>query len=86
MAYDESTKITIWNKARIIPDYDVGVWRHDKDGKVIKWVDYGNRQSDYGWEIHHVRATALGGPDTLSNLIPLHWETNARLGGQLGGN
>ena len=86
MTYDETTKRTIWDKARVIPDYDAGEWRRDRDGKAIKWVEFGNRQSDYGWEIHHVRAATLGGTDTLSNLTPLHWETNARLGGQLGGN
>ena len=81
MSFDDFTKRTVWNKGRIIPKYNSDEWRLDRDGKVIRWRDHGNRQSKYGWEIHHVRAAARGGSDALSNLIPLHWETNARLGG-----
>ena len=85
MSFNDLTKRLVWTKGQIIPGWSADEWRHDKDGRVIRWEDYGNRQSENGWEIHHVLATTLGGSDALSNLIPLHWETNASHGGRLSG-
>lgn len=82
---DEQRKLAVWNKGRIIQGYDAAIWRHDDFGHVIRFTDYGDRQSDYGWEIDHITALALGGFDDLSNLRPLHHARNASLGGTLSG-
>lgn len=74
----------VWRKGAIIPNYDAYVWRRDHLGNAIRRTDYGNRNSDYGWEVDHIRATALGGGDALVNLRPLHWRANATAGGRLG--
>ncbi|MCF8239512.1 MAG: HNH endonuclease [Saprospiraceae bacterium] len=43
----------------------------------MKFTDHGDRTSDYGWEIDHIRAVSNGGNDDLENLQPLHWRNNA---------
>lgn len=82
---DEQKKIAVWIKGHPIQGYDSSVWRRDDFGHAIRFSDYGDRNSDYGWEIDHVVANALHGSDNLSNLRPLHCLRNASLGGLLGG-
>ena len=51
---------------------------------MIKRGKYGDRTSDYGWEIDHTKPVSEGGSDDLSNLRPLQWENNAtKQGGRL---
>ena len=76
---------TVWLKGHIIEGYDPNVWRRDDYGNAIRRTDYGNRQSDWGWEIDHILAVTLGGADHISNLRPLHYRANAALGGVLSG-
>jgi len=49
--FSEDLKQNVWNKGRIIPDFSSDIWRWDKCGDVIKWSDFGNRESKFGWEI-----------------------------------
>jgi hypothetical protein len=87
---DEIKKLAVWAKGRIVPPslqhtYDPTVWRYDDLGNPIKYDEYGNRSSPYGWEYdHHPVAAALGGTDDISNLRPLHCIANASHGGVLG--
>ena len=74
----------IWSKGNVILGYDSNVWRSDVYGNPMNYFQYGNRHSEYGWEIHHIVEVALGESDELYNLRPLHWRANARLGGLLG--
>ena len=73
----------IWAKGRIIPDFDPNEWRWDHAGRVMRFNDYGNRQSKFGWEKGHVIADALGGADDVVNLRPENWLTNSSHGGLL---
>lgn len=76
-------KRLVWEKGRVIPDFDAAIWRWDDYGSVMKFADYGNRNSEHGWEIDHIVASALGGGDGIVNLRPLNWRNNAALGGHL---
>ena len=76
----DDLKRAVWKKASPIPDYDADVWRRDMCGSAIKYSDHGNTDSVYGWEIDHIKPTARGGTDDLSNLQPLQWENNRRKG------
>ena len=81
---EEARRRQIWSKGRIIPNYDPDTWRYDDFGAVIRYADYGDRNSEYGWEEDHIRPSAFGGLDNLANLRPLHCNRNASLGGMLG--
>ncbi len=63
----------VWEKGTVVPSYDPSVWRKDACGAWINREQYGNRNSDYGWEIDHILP---GGSDSLHNLRPLQWENN----------
>lgn len=82
--WSERKKRDVWNKGEIIPDYPSNTWRRDVCGKVIKWSEHGNRNSQYGWEIDHINPVSNGGGDELSNLQPLHWKNNMDKADQLG--
>jgi|APSaa5957512535_1039671.scaffolds.fasta_scaffold68823_2 hypothetical protein len=82
----EVEKITAWQRARTVLGRDPNLVRMDDFGSYIVWSEYGNRQSEYGWEVDHIRPTALGGPDILGNLRALNWRNNASLGGLLSGS
>ncbi|MBN8982099.1 MAG: HNH endonuclease [Rhizobiales bacterium] len=85
LTFDHHRKLAVWAKGNLIPGYDPAIWRRDAFGHAIRFSDYGDRQSDHGWEIDHIVATALGGADDISNLRPLHHTNNSTLGGLLGG-
>ncbi|NPV82768.1 MAG: HNH endonuclease [Candidatus Aminicenantes bacterium] len=73
MSWDEETIQKVWERGRVVANNNPAIWRKDECGAWICRQDYGNRNSQYGWEIDHI---SPGGPDILSNLRPLQWENN----------
>ena len=73
-----------WERALEINGRDKDVWRLDPCGALIKKDEYGNRRSDYGWEIDHVVSKAYllnaGASeeeiDIDENLRAMHWANN----------
>ncbi len=61
----------------IIKGNDPNEWRKDQCGAWIGRRFYGDRNSQYGWEIDHIISVDSGGTDSLSNLRPLQWVNNA---------
>lgn len=69
-------RIALWLKAYVIAGLNASLYRADFKGRVIAWQNYGDRDSEYGWEGGHIQAKCEGGSDDLCNLQPEHWKTN----------
>ncbi len=76
MSFSDYIIQKVWDKGRTISGNDPNVWRKDQCGAWIGRLYYGNRDSQYGWEIDHIKPESQGGRDTLSNLRPLQWKNN----------
>jgi hypothetical protein len=64
----------VWEKGQVVSENNPDRWRKDQCGAWIGRDEYGDRTSQYGWEIDHI---SPGGSDALSNLRPLQWKNNA---------
>ena len=73
---DADIKDAVWQKGRQIPGYSYLVWRWDDFGRVMRYQDYGNRSSQWGWEIDHITPLSQSGSNDLSNFRPLNWVSN----------
>ncbi len=76
MAWSEDDVTRVWEKGKRT-EQDPTRWRKDDCGAWIGRREYGNRQSQYGWEIDHV---VPNGGDSIGNLRPLQWENNVAKG------
>lgn len=84
MSYSQQQLLAIWQKAYPILNREPNLCRNDMYGNEIHWLQYGNRDSPFGWEVHHYTPVTLGGGNDFGNLVPLHWQANASQGGILG--
>jgi 5-methylcytosine-specific restriction endonuclease McrA len=69
----DDIKLAVWHKE----EYLINNWCKDSCGALVRWQDYGNRESIYGWELDHIKPKSEGGEDIVSNLRVLHWKNNA---------
>jgi hypothetical protein len=79
-AWSDQIKKAVWEKGQSIPEFSSEIWRWDKCTAPMKWSDYGDRNSKYGWEIDHIKPVLHSGNDSIDNLQPLHWKNNAEKG------
>ena len=71
MALSKQIVQKVWEKGRVDPGQDPDVWRKDECGAWVKRSHYGNRNSEFGWEIDYITA---GGSEDLTNLRVLQWQ------------
>ncbi|MFV1996100.1 MAG: hypothetical protein ACC661_11750 [Verrucomicrobiales bacterium] len=70
--YDKAVVDRIWNFAQRIPGNDIELWRKDEFGAWLYKLDYGNRESQFGWEIcdFGMGRRSAG----IAALRPLQWQ------------
>lgn len=70
----------VWRKGEVVHGHNPNQVRKDNCGAWMKKLEYGNTNSQYGWEIDHILPVSKGGSDALDNLQPLQWENNRSKG------
>ena len=71
MSYSEEIVQAVWEKATAQDDNDAAKWRRDECGAWMQRVMYGDRSSQYGWEIDQLSPQYR---ESVSNLRLLHWK------------
>lgn len=49
--YDQEILSSVWEYAEKVLGNDAALWRKDEFGNWIYRLDYGNRNSEFGWEV-----------------------------------
>jgi hypothetical protein len=71
--FSEELLQKIWEKGKTVSGCDPDLIRKDDCGAWLSRSDYGNIESEYGWEADHIKPESSGGTNELWNLRPLHW-------------
>ena len=78
MSMLEDLKRAAWGRTSPVQG-QMNSWEFRKDclGNLIRYADFGNRHSPFGWELEYITAMLSAGtsPD---NVQALHWKANAR--------
>ena len=73
MLVDHEMIQAIWEQGVVVPGQDAERWRKDQYGAWIGREFYGNRESEYGWDIDQIDPK---GSDEFANFRPLQWQND----------
>lgn len=84
--WTDYAKQIVWSKAPLADPTKSDGFRFDPCKALMRWDDYGNRDSAYGWEIDHVvpekfledNKVPRDLIDHIDNLRPMHWNNNIK--------
>ena len=73
----EDLKRAAWSKTSPVTG-QANSWEFRKDayGNLVRYADFGNRHSPFGWELDNIHLSANG--FTPDNVQALHWKIGAR--------
>jgi hypothetical protein len=71
-SYERTVIDHVWTLAQVIPGNDDALWRKDEFGAWMHRLEYGNRRSQFGWEIYDPNIT--GSSFGLRTLRPMQWQ------------
>jgi hypothetical protein len=75
---DHDKAMKLWNSI-----YGKSTTRaHDRKGREIRKESYGDRYSEFGWDVHHKRPKKDGGTDNPDNLEIVHHKTHDEIHGR----
>lgn len=88
MNITEDLKKKVWKDGLTVNGYSPNEVRKDACGAFMIYEKYGDRESDFGWEIDHVCPKSLleelgykeDEIDNIDNLRPMHWRNNLSKG------
>lgn len=72
----ENTIRLIWEKANICSEETRNEWRKDACNELIRWKDYMNIHSEFGWVINVIKPEKGG---DLANLRPMQWKNEFKI-------
>jgi hypothetical protein len=70
--YERDVVDGVWQHGEALRGNDPELWRKDEFGAWIRRLDYGNRRSEFGWEILDPRRGR--GTSGVAMLRPVHWQ------------
>ena len=78
----EELKRAAWARTGPVSTTQLNAWEFRKDclGNLVRFSDFGNRHSPFGWELDFIVPRSNGGPDNPDNLQALHWRATAARG------
>jgi len=74
----EDLKRAAWARTSPVSG-QMNAWEFRKDclGNLVRYADFGNRHSPFGWELDYIVPERLGGSTAPENLQVLHWKATA---------
>ena len=74
----EDLKRAAWSRTNPVSGQQLNAWEFRKDclGNVVRYADFGNRHSPFGWELDSITGQTGRSTDP-DNLQALHWKTVA---------
>ncbi len=74
----EDQKRAAWAKTSPVSGQSKS-WEFRKDclGNLLRYADYGKRNSPFGWELNFIKPRHMGGATQPENMQALHWRANA---------
>lgn len=71
--YTHEELSAVWAKGKAVPPNSPDQFRQDVCGAWMEWKQYGNQDSERGWQVDHIDPN---GPHQISNWQPLQWKNN----------
>jgi hypothetical protein len=74
----EDLKRAAWSRTSPVGEKE-NVWEFRKDrlGNLVRYADFGNRKSPFGWELDYIGPRVVGSAANPDNLQALHWRATA---------